>query len=213
MAKKPTPEELQNTDLYELLTEVSHDHLREFVVELITKGKSIISIYSVYQIVMMVIFVFFFTRGIVFAIKGSLDMLLYTGLAVIFSVTVLIVIHELIHALAYLAIGARRISFGTVLKKFIFYAIADRQVIKSRAFHLVALAPFVSVKLICLMGILAYYTHPMVFFFLGVMSLHSLFCAGDIAMLAFYKLHEGKEIYNFDDKSKGKTYFYARKNL
>ncbi|HET6556135.1 MAG TPA: DUF3267 domain-containing protein, partial [Prolixibacteraceae bacterium] len=134
-----------------------------------------------------------------------------TGMAIIFSVTVLIVIHELLHALAYLAIGARRISFGTILNKFIFYAIADRQVINSRAFHLVALAPFVTVKLICLMGILEYYSHPLVFFFLGIMCLHSLFCAGDIAMLAFYKLHEGKEIYNFDDKSEGKTYFYARK--
>jgi len=31
-------------------------------------------------------------------------------------------------------------------------------------------------------------------------------------MLAFYKINEGKEIYKFDDKSQGKTYFYARKN-
>ncbi|HET6558328.1 MAG TPA: DUF3267 domain-containing protein [Prolixibacteraceae bacterium] len=212
MDKKPTPEDLQSSDAYELLTEVSHDHLREFVVDLVTKGKSIIRIYSVYQVIMMLVFVFFLTRGIVFAIKGNFDLLLYTIMAVIFSVTALIVIHELIHALAYLVVGARRISFGTVLKKFIFYAIADRQVINSRAFHLVALAPFVTVKLVCMMGILEYYTHPLVFFFMGVMSLHSLFCAGDIAMLAFYKLHEGKEIFNFDDKSKGKTYFYARKN-
>ena len=212
MDKKPTPEDLQSSDAYELLTEVSHDHLREFVVDLITKGKSLIRVYSVYQVIMMLVFVFFLTRGIVFAIKGNFDLLLYTIMAVIFSVTALIVIHELIHALAYLVVGARRISFGTVLKKFIFYAIADRQVINSRAFHLVALAPFVTVKLVCMMGILEYYTHPLVFFFMGVMSLHSLFCAGDIAMLAFYKLHEGKEIFNFDDKSKGKTYFYARKN-
>lgn len=212
MNKKPTPEDLQNIDAYELLTEVSHDHLREFVMDLITKGKSIISFYSIYQVIMMLIFVYFLTRGIVFAIKGNFDLLLYMSIAIVFSVTALIVIHELLHALAYLAVGARRISFGTVLKKFIFYAIADRQVINSRAFHLVALTPFVSVKLICLMGILVYKTHPLVFFFMGVMCLHSLFCAGDIAMLAFYKLHEGKEIYNFDDKSKGKTYFYARKN-
>lgn len=211
MDKKPTPEELQNSDAYELLTEVSHDHLREFVVDLITKGKSIISFYSVYQVLMMVIFVFFLTRGIVLAIKGNFDLLLYMSMAVVFSVTALIILHELFHALAYLAVGARRISFGTVLKKFIFYAIADRQVINSRAFHVVALAPFATVKLICLIGILVYYSHPIIFFFLGVMCLHSLFCAGDIAMLAFYKLHEGKEIYNFDDKSKGKTYFYARK--
>jgi hypothetical protein len=38
-----------------------------------------------------------------------------------------------------------------------------------------------------------------------------MFCAGDIAMLAFYRLNKGKEIYNFDSLSEGKTYFYARK--
>jgi len=212
MDKKLTPEDLQNENAFELLTEVSHRHLREFVVELITREKTIIRIYSIYQVLMMILFVFLLTRGIVFSVKGTHDPLLYIGMALVFSVTALIVIHELFHALAYLAIGARKISFGTVLKKFIFYAIADRQVINSRAFHLVALTPFIAVKLICLAGIFQYYNHPLVYFFLSVMCLHSLFCAGDIAMLAFYRLHEGKEIYNFDDKSAGKTYFYARKN-
>ena len=211
MGKKLTPEDLQHNDDFELLTEVSHQHLREFVMELITKEKSIIRIYSIYQVLMMLLFVFFLTRGIVLTFKGNHDPLLHMGMALAFSVTALILIHELLHALAYLAIGARKISFGSVLKKFIFYALADRQVINSRAFHLVALAPFVVVKLVCLAGILQYYHHPSVYFFLSVMCLHSLFCAGDIAMLAFYRLHAGKEIYNFDDKSQGKTYFYARK--
>jgi hypothetical protein len=211
MDKKLTPEDLQNEQAFELLTEVSHRHLREFVMELITQEKKIIRIYSIYQIVMMILFAFLLTRGIVFSIKGNHDLLLYMVMAIVFSVTALIVIHELLHALAYLAIGARKISFGTVLKKFILYAIADRQVINSRAFKLVALTPFVIVKLVCFWGIIQYYNHPLVYFFLAVMCLHSLFCAGDIAMLAFYKLHEGKEIYNFDDKSEGKTYFYARK--
>lgn len=211
MNKKLTPEDLQNKEAFELLTEVSHQRLREFIVEIIPKEKTIIRIYSVYQVLMIILFLFLLTRGIVLAVKGSYTLILQTGMAIVFSLSALIVIHELLHALAYLASGARRISFGTVLKKFIFYAIADRQVINSRAFHLVALAPFGIVKLACLAGMLYYFNHPSFYFFLSVMCLHSLFCAGDIAMLAFYRLHEGKEIYNFDDKSEGKTYFYARK--
>jgi hypothetical protein len=113
--------------------------------------------------------------------------------------------------LAYLFTGARRISFGVIPKKFIFYALADRQVITARAFHIVALAPFVVVKLICLIGIVEFYDSQLMYFFLSVMCLHSLFCAGDIAMLAFYRIHKGKEIYNFDNRSEGKTYFYSRK--
>jgi hypothetical protein len=162
---------------------------------------------------MMTLFVFLLTRSIIFAFKGHSEPIIGMGLALSFSFSVLIVIHELLHALAYLLSGARRISFGLILKKFVFYALADQQVIAARAFHFVALTPFVMVKLICLAGIIAFYNEQLMYFFLTVMCLHSLFCAGDIAMLAFYRIHGGKEIYNFDNKSEGKTYFYTRKNI
>ena len=212
MSKKLTPEDLQNESEFELLTEISHQKLREFVVEQIVEEKFVIRIYSIYQAIMMLLFVFLLTRGIVLSIKGHSEILISVGLAVAFSLSALIVIHELLHALAYLLTGARRISFGVIPKKFIFYALADQQVIAKRAFHIVALAPFIVVKLICLIGIIEFYDSQLMYFFLSVMCLHSLFCAGDIAMLAFYRIHKEKEIYNFDNRSEGKTYFYSRIN-
>lgn len=211
MSTKLTPEDLQNEQEFELLTEISHQKLREFVVAQISHEKYIIRIYSVYQLVMIAVFIYLLTRGIILALKGFSEILVNAGLAVVFSLSALIVIHEALHALAYLLTGARRISFGVILKKFVFYALADRQVIAPRAFHIVALAPFIVVKLVCLLGIVWFCNHQLVYFFLSVMCLHSLFCAGDIAMLAFYRIHREKEIYNFDDKSEGKTYFYSRK--
>ncbi len=208
---KLTPEDLQNGDGFELLTEVSHQRLKEFVVEQITKEKRIIRVYSVYQVLMMLLFAFLLTRGIISSIRAHSGEIIGVGLAIVFSLSALIVLHELLHAFAYLLSGARKISFGLVPKKFIFYALADRQVIAPRAFHFVALAPFVAVKLACLAGFLATRNHQVAYFFLTVMCLHSLFCAGDMAMLAFYRLHREKEIYNFDHKSEGKTYFYVRK--
>lgn len=210
MRRKLDPEDLQSSGEFELLAEVSHQKLREFIVEQISKEKYIIRIYSIYQVAMMAVFFFLLTRSIVLAVKGFPESIIWTGIAVLFSFTALIVIHELLHALAYWLTGARKISFGLILKKFIFYALADRQVIASRAFHIVALAPFIMVKLICIFGFLQFYNEQLMYFFLSVMCLHSLFCAGDLAMLAFYKLHSGKEIYNFDNRSEGKTYFYAR---
>lgn len=213
MRRKLIPEDLQNNSEFELLAEVSHQKLREFVVEQITKEKLMIRSYSIYQVIMMTLFVFLLTRSIIFAFKGHSEPIIGMGLALLFSFSVLIVIHELLHALAYLLSGARRISFGLILKKFVFYALADQQVIAARAFHFVALTPFVVVKLICLTGIISFYNEQLMYFFLTVMCLHSLFCAGDMAMLAFYRIHGGKEIYNFDNKSEGKTYFYTRKNI
>ena len=211
MSRKLTPEDLQNENEFELLIEVSHQKLREFVVEQINEEKYVIRIYSIYQGIMMVTFAFLLTRGIVLSIKGHSELLIEIGLSIAFSLSALIVFHELLHAFAYLLTGARKISFGVIPKKFIFYALADRQVIAKRAFHIVALAPFVVVKLICLIGLIEFYNEQIMYFFLSVMCLHSLFCAGDIAMLAFYRIHKEKEIYNFDSKSEGKTYFYNRK--
>ena len=212
MRKKLTPEDLQNENEFELLTEVSHQKLREFVMEQITEEKYIIRIYSIYQGIMMMVFAFLLTKSIVLFIKGHSEILIEIGLSIVFSLSALIVIHELLHALAYLLNGAQKISFGVIPKKFIFYALADRQVIAKRAFHIVALAPFVVVKLICIIGFIVFYSDQLMYFFLSVMCLHSLFCAGDIAMLAFYRIHKEKEIYNFDNRSKGKTYFYSRIN-
>ena len=212
MSRKLTPEDLQNESEFELLTEVSHQRLREFVVEQITEEKQVIRIYSIYQVIMVLLFTFLLTRGIVLSIKGHSEMLIEIGLSIAFSLSVLIIIHELLHALAYLLTGARRISFGVIPQKFIFYALADRQVIAPRAFHIVALTPFIVVKIISLAGFVAFYNQQLMYFFLSVMCLHSLFCAGDIAMLAFYRIHKEKEIYNFDNKSEGKTYFYSRKS-
>lgn len=213
MSKKLTPEDLQNESEFELLTEVSHQKLREFVVEQITKEKQVIRIYSIYQVIMAMLFIFLLTRGIVLSIKGHSEILISVGLSIAFSLSALIIIHEVLHAVAYLLIGARRISFGVIPKKFIFYALADRQVIAKQAFHIVALAPFVVVKLFCIIGFLTFYNQQLMYFFLSVMCLHSLFCAGDIAMLAFYRIHKEKEIFNFDNKSEGKTYFYSRKKI
>ena len=211
MSRKLTPEDLQNNSSFELLSEVSHQNLREFVVEQIKREKYIIRFYSAYQGIMLGILIYIITRSVVFSVKGQPEKLLSIGLAMLFSFTALIIIHELFHALAYLLTGARKISFGVILKKFVFYALADRQVIAPRAFHVVALAPFVVVKLVCLAVIFATGDIQLRYFFLTTMCLHSLFCAGDMAMLAFYNLHRGKEIYNFDNRSEGKTYFYIRK--
>ncbi len=212
MKKKLTPEYLQNNTEFELLAEVSHQELKEFVVAQVAHGKHIIKLYSFYQLAMFLLFLFVLARSIVFGFKSHPEMLVSIGLASVFSVTVLIIIHELLHALAYLVTGARKISFGAIPQKFIFYALADRQVVSPNAFRVVALAPFVIVKILCLAGIVIYFNEQLMYFFITIMCLHSLFCAGDIAMLSFYRIHKGKEIYNFDDKTKGKTYFYYRKS-
>ncbi len=128
--------------------------------------------------------------------------------ALLFSVTILIVLHEFIHALAYWSNGARQLKAGMIWRKFIFYVAAHRQVVDYRTFRIVALAPLVSIKVLCLLGICFAGNVPLSYFFASIMFLHSLFCGGDIAMLSFYEKYRDKTIYTYDDLDQEKTFFY-----
>ena len=207
-----TPKDLIENDDFELLAEVDHLHIKQFIFEQITKEKQLIRLYSAYQLGMIGLFLFLLTKAIILLLRDMNKPLFAIGASLLFSFSLLVILHELIHALAYKLRGANKITFGAIWRKFIFYAAADQQVIDYYSFKMVALAPFVLVKVVCILLAIVFWTTPLAYFFMSLMCVHSLFCAGDIAMLAFYKLNSDKEIFNFDDLSQKKTFFYFRKN-
>jgi len=211
MSRKLTPEDLQNENEFTLLEEVSHFHLKEFIVEQIQNEKHLIKAYSVYQISMIVILFVTVIKAFMLSSHGLRLPLYNVGYAILFSFTALIFIHEFIHAVAYWLTGSRNLKFGVLWKKFLFYVLADKQVISPGAFRFVANAPFVFVKVITLFFTIYCWHSPAAYFFLTIMCIHSLFCAGDMAMLAFYRQHPDKEIYNYDDPERHVTFFYFRK--
>ncbi len=209
--KKFSPEYLMQNEEFQLLAEVEHHKVKTFILEQISFESTLIRWFSVYQIGMIVFLLFLLGKAIFLFNRGMTDALVQIGYAIVFSFSVLIILHEMFHAIAYWLTGARKLKAGAIWKKFIFYVVADRQVIDSRSFLFIAYAPFIVVKMVCIALAIYFWSSPNVYFFLSIMCIHSLFCAGDIAMLAFYKQHSDKEIYNFDDLSSGKTSFYFRK--
>jgi hypothetical protein len=169
-------------------------------------------IFSVYQITMLLLYLVLLGMSVVLAFRGNRAPLLWMGGALLFSVTVLVVLHELLHAVAYWQSGVRKLKAGAIWRKFIFYVAADQQVVRYPVFRRVALAPFIGMNVLTIVPAALLWGHPSVFFFLSLMCIHSLFCAGDIAMLSFYERHADLEIYNFDDLAQGKTFFYVLKN-
>ena len=209
--KKLSPEYLMQNEEFQLLAEVEHRNVKTFILEQINFDNSLIRWFSGYQIAMIAFFILLLVKAIILFNRGINDALIQIAYAAAFSFSVLIILHEMIHAIAYWLTGARKLKAGAILKKFIFYVVADRQVIDYRSFRLIAYAPFIVVKVVCFALAIYYWPSHIVYFFLSTMCIHSLFCAGDIAMLAFYKKHSDKEIYNFDDLTSGKTFFYFRK--
>lgn len=206
----PSIDQLRNSGQYELIAQLNHHQIKEFVITQLTQNGRIIKIYMIYQIVMIMAGMFFFTRSIVLAFQGSPSPLYYSLAALVFCFSVLIIVHELLHGIALKFAGAKRVTYGGYLKKFIFYAEADQFVINRRQFAFIALTPLFAVKLITLAGIVFLFSHPVFYFLIFVMSAHSLFCAGDIGLLSiFYKI-KNTEIFTFDVKTEKTSYFYRR---
>ena len=128
-ANNPTIEELQQEDDFVLIENIAHSEIKTFVIDQLTTESKIIKSYMIYQVLMVLIGIFFITRSLVLAFKGVFQPLIFTFTGLAFSLTFLILIHELLHGLALKFTGAPRISFGGYIKKFIFYAEADCHVL------------------------------------------------------------------------------------
>ena len=206
----PTIEELRNPEKYELIAQFNHSQIKEFVINQLTTKSRMIKVYMVYQILMIMVGMLFFTRSIVLAFQSSSTPLYYSLAALVFCFTLLIIIHELLHGAALTLTGAKHINFGGYLKKFIFYAEADRFVINRRQFAFIALTPLFAIKLITLIGIIFLFNQPVFYFLIFVMSSHSLFCAGDIGLLSIFYQQKKTAIFTFDVKAEKTSYFYRK---
>jgi|LSQX01.1.fsa_nt_gb hypothetical protein len=206
----PTLEELQNSDEYEQIAILEHTEVKEFVMEQLSGDSRRIRGFMVYQLVMILAGLLFATRPIVLAIHGDFHPLYWLIGAVVFSFTLLIFIHELLHLFAFKLTGAPHVKIGGYIRQFIFYAEADQHVLNRKQFIFVALTPLIAVKIITLAGIFFTFHHPAFYFWMFIMSVHSLFCAGDIGMIAFFDRFPDSEIFTFDMRATGQSYFYKK---
>jgi len=207
----PTIEELQNSDRFELVARLKHTEIKNFVIEQISKTSStLVKVYMFYQLLMVLTGMFFLARAIVFVFRNYYEPFLISALAIVFSLSFLIVVHEALHGAALKLTGAKHVAFGGYLKKFIFYAEADRHVLNRKQFAFIALTPLITVKIITLLGIFFFWNQPFFYFFLIIMSAHSLFCAGDIGLLSVFYDDTEKKVYTFDLKDEKTSYFYKQ---
>lgn len=204
----PSIEELHNPDKFEQVAELAHPQIKAFVLEQLAKGGALVTAYMVYQILMMLLGIWFLIRTIILAFNNSFSPVVMAGLALIFSFTLLIPIHELLHGLALKFTGAPKVHYGGYLRKFIFYAEADRHVLNKTQFTFVALTPLIVVKILTLCGIYIFWDSPTFYFSLVVMAAHSFFCAGDIGLLTIF--FRRSRIYTYDVREEKKSYYFRK---
>jgi hypothetical protein len=205
-----TVEQIKNDSSFQLLDKLHYDDIVDFATEYVRKRTRSMFYYLVLIIIFFILQWAAFLYGIFVNDMNTISLLKQFLYGLIISLTIVIPFHELIHALGYFLLGARKIRFGAVLKHFAFYAVADDFVANRNAFIFLALSPFVIVSLLNLAGFIfvqgyASYTYISVLFF------HATMCAGDFALLSYFEFHRDKELYTFDDVGKKTSYFYYKK--
>ncbi len=193
-----------------LLDQVKHDTIKSFLMDKIKNKKhKLYKHYLIYSIVFSVGFIFtgvtIFTS---FISNGEVNGLLLIVMGIVFSFTLLIPLHEMIHATAYKICGAKNIYFGGNYKKFIFYAASDRSILDGKKYLFVALAPFILVNFIC---IVLFFIYPSIFpFLITVITLHAFFCSGDFAIINYMSSYDLEKFYTYDSKKNKETFFYLK---
>lgn len=205
-----TPEILQNDVRFVLMEKVAYSEMKPFVKRVLQKKSKLIVAYAYAQVIAIAFLlglVSFFLFGF-FKNGEFLPELKWLGLSVLFSLTILVVIHELLHALAFLALGKRDIGFGGQVRKFMFYAESNRQVLDREQMLVVAFTPFVVIGIASILISVLAFPDPFCMFGVGVFALHFFFCSGDMAIAAHFMREPG--LYTYDDRSKQATFYYKK---
>lgn len=209
MSKKPTIDQLHNSGDFELLATVEHARIKDFVLDQVIDDRKFVPFYMVYQTLMFLVGLFLLSRAIVLAFRGDTIYFTITILAVVFSLSVLVAFHELLHGLVLKLAGAPKVRFGRVPGRFIFYAEADKFVITRKPFLWVAFTPLVVVQIVTIIFTVLWFTKPLVYFPVMVMAIHSFFCAGDVALVTLFYKYPGREVYTYDNHDEKKGYYFA----
>lgn len=197
---------LHDAARFRLLLTLPHDAVVPFVREWIVRPLPVVRAVKTACAILAV--------GLVVAIVASVRagvpwtlLLLQGGLALVANVTLLAALHEGIHALVYLALGAPRVTFGADRTRFVLYAAADGLVLDGPRYLAVALAPLLVINAgLLVLGLLA---GRWVTCAAASLLVHTLNGVGDVALVAYVLAQGPRRLYTYDDVTAPRTYFFG----
>jgi hypothetical protein len=128
--------------------------------------------------------------------------------AFFFMFLILLPTHEGIHAITYWLKGAKEIRFSKANKSFAVFTMANHHVVNLKEYPILAITPFLVISL--LISFLFYLYSAYLVFFVVLLIIHSFACIGDVILINFAFNNWNKIIYNFDDFTLKKSYFFEK---
>lgn len=194
---------------YTLLETISHDAFKEFAKDQLAKKGIYKKVYHAVLLISCGLLAAAAGFGaVLYFVEREASYLVQILLGLIFSLTLLIVIHELLHAAAYKLAGAKNVYFGAVLSKFVFFAGSDKEVFNGSRYKFIALFPFLCITICSLTGMIVWPEY--LTFFITLVCIHTLFCGGDFAILNYIQQFDPRRIHTSDSREKKETYFFLK---
>ncbi len=204
-----TVDQLRQDQSYKPLLVLELDQLLGFVREHLRLNTVVSRFYFALNVAVLAALVFFGETDIQSGQIRWASLLQNFGLGTFLVVTVGIPLHEGLHGLAYKFAGAKKVTYGGNWRKFYFYAVADQFVVTRKRFIYIALAPFLIINLAALVAVF-FVSTEITWLLFGVLWMHIVACAGDVALLSFYEQHRHyRELLTFDEVARKRSYFYV----
>lgn len=202
--KKPTPQELVESDKYKKLQDLDHNEMVPFLLDNLKNRNPINAVFKHGTMLLIALILFLW-------IGRWNTTLFFAGLGVglIFTFTVGLILHELLHLLVYKILGAKKTRLKALWDQGAVAAVADQFVVSEKEFYWLAFTPFV---VLTAAGFVALFmTTGWIFYAVSFfLVIHATACIGDFSLAGYMYENRDQEIYTFDDVENDKSYFYKR---
>ena len=201
--------DLDNKDRFTKLLTLQYDEIIPFVRDIFDRRGRITRIFWWLNIALLFSLIVLGYWDVSSKQNNLGTILIFSVLGLTLGLIIVVPLHEWIHGVAYKLVGAPKVTYGGNWRKFYFYAVADKFVVPTKSFLFVALAPFLVISGLALVGYFNSGPNAQ-WFYLGTLLMHTTACSGDFAMISFYDLNREKEIYTVDDVENKVSYFYVK---
>ena len=202
--KNPTPQELEESDKYKKLRDLDHNEMVPFLLENL-KNRNPINAFFKHGTMILIALILFVWIG-----RWNTS-LFFAGLGVglIFTFTVGLILHELLHLLVYKILGAKKTRLKVLWDQGAVAAVADQFVVSEKEFYWLAFTPFVVLTVAGLVAL--FMTTGWIFYAVSFfLVIHTTACIGDFSLAGYMYENRDQEIYTFDDVENDKSYFFVR---
>lgn len=193
---------------YKLLNKITFDEVTDFILQQIIQ-RNIFTIIYFTGLLFLFGFCFLFPLVLPDHLTEKKDILISLFYGLILIPVISIPIHEFIHGLALLLVGAPSVKAGLSMKNFFFYVTADKYLLTVHQFLVVSLSPALLITLI--LASMVFISDAGYNFRFGCVIagfIHFSMCIGDFALMGYLWQHRKRHIVTCDDISGKAMCFY-----